>query len=261
MHQCRRGLDKHGFIDNVCSVNSIQREFKMVVDQVVSQLVQRLPKQVDSIYLYGSVARGEAVIGCSDLDLSILLNTPLTAHHQQVFNEISASIPQTYSEISKLDIDPGYLYDVLKPREVYHWHFWLKHCCCCVWGKDHSVHFPRHKPSLAIAQAINGDLCNYLLKMQPEFASMSDINVAKIIGKKLLRSAYYYVAEQDGSWYINLTQCAAVAKEYYPYHGADLDLAYQYAVGELTSKSGAIELFQRLSAEIFAPQKVNNSVS
>ena len=250
MYEQDRGLDKQGFIRNVYSSNNIQPEFKVVVDAVVSELCYRLPEQVDGIYLYGSVPRGNAIVGSSDLDVSIILTTPISQKEEQVFNELSAAIPKEYPEVSKLDIDPGYLNSVLESKEKYHWQFWLKHCCCCIWGNDLSARFSSYKPSIEIAQALNGDLLTFLEQMSFGYTGMSDANVAKVLGKKLLRAAYYFVAAKDCSWYTDLSQCVEVAKRYYPVQSDDLELAYQYATGRLESKTEAIELYERLSQNI-----------
>lgn len=250
MHNEDTGLDEQGFIRNDYSVDKIQPEFKPAIDSVVQQLTQQLPGQIDGIYLYGSVPRGTAVVGRSDLDVSIILNKPITDSEKRVFQEISNAIPDIHPEISKIDIDPGYLNTIQKPEELYHWQFWLKHCCCCVWGNDRAVSFVKHQPKLEIALALNGDLHSFLDQMADSFSKMDDKAVAKIIGKKLVRAAYYFIAEKDGSWYIDLAQCAQAAKKHYPDQQDDIELAYSFARGKLTSKADAIKLYQRLSGKI-----------
>ena len=86
--------------------------------------------------------------------------------------------------------------------------------------------------------------------MADSFSKMDDKAVAKIIGKKLVRAAYYFIAEKDGSWYIDLAQCAQAAKKHYPDQQDDIELAYLFARGKLTSKADAIKLCQRLSGKI-----------
>ncbi|MEZ9602353.1 MULTISPECIES: nucleotidyltransferase domain-containing protein [unclassified Vibrio] len=250
MQKLDRGLDREGFIQNLYSPKNIAPEFQEVVSAVVDSLLRELPGQVDGIYLYGSVPRGTAIVGRSDLDVSIVLATPVGQREKEVFNLLSDTIPQTYPQVTKLDIDPGFLRDVLQPTEKYHWHFWIKHCCCCVWGNDLSNEFPLYKPSIEIAQALNGDLSTFLEQMPSSFKTMTDADVAKVIGKKLVRVAYYFVAEQDGSWYTNLSQCAAVAKRYYSNQSDDIELAHQYALGNLISKTEAFELYERLSKKL-----------
>ncbi|MGO1297165.1 MAG: nucleotidyltransferase domain-containing protein [Vibrio sp.] len=247
-----RGLDPQGFIRNDCSVEHLQPEFQEVVDATVSELLSQLPEQIDSIYLYGSVPRGSAVAGRSDLDMSVVLNTPIGEKEREIFAQISIQMAQRYPEISKLDIDPGYLDRIFDQDQHYYWQFWLKHCCCCIWGQDIATRFASHQPSRHIANALNGDLATFLSQMHQQFASMNDAAIAKVVGKKLLRAAYYFVAEQDNSWYPDLARCAEVAKRYYPNQSDDLQLAYDYAVGLRTSKIQALELYQRLSPAIMS---------
>ncbi|WP_017091133.1 nucleotidyltransferase domain-containing protein [Vibrio splendidus] len=250
MQKLDRGLDREGFIQNLYSPKNIAPEFQEVVSAVVDSLLRELPGQVDGIYLYGSVPRGTAIVGRSDLDVSIVLATPVGQREKEVFNLLSDTIPQTYPQVTKLDIDPGSLSEVLQPNEEFHWQFWLKHCCCCIWGNDLSIKFPRYKPSNEIAQALNGDLSTFLKQMPSSFKTMTDADVVKVIGKKLVRAAYYFVAEKDGSWYTNLSQCAAVAKRYYSNQSDDIELAHQYALGNLISKTEAFELYERLSEKM-----------
>ncbi|MEZ8017655.1 nucleotidyltransferase domain-containing protein [Vibrio splendidus] len=250
MQDQARGLDKDGFIQNLYSPMNIAPEFQGVVNAVIDSLLSELPNQIDGIYLYGSVPRGTAIAGSSDLDVSIILTTPIGPREEEVFSRLSDTIPKIYPQVSKLDIDPGYLNNVLQPKEKYRWQFWLKHCCCCVWGNDLSAGFPRYKPSNEIAQALNGDLSTFLEQMTPSFESMSDADVTKVIGKKLVRAAYYFVAEKDGSWYTNLNQCTAVAKCYYPNQSDDIELAHQYALGNLISITEAFQLYERLSKKL-----------
>ncbi|MEZ8501000.1 nucleotidyltransferase domain-containing protein [Vibrio splendidus] len=250
MQEQTRGLDREGFIQNLYSPKNIAPEFQDVVSAVVDWLLRELPGQVDGIYLYGSVPRGTAIVGRSDLDVSIVLATPVGQREKEVFNLLSDTIPQTYPQVTKLDIDPGSLSEALQSNEEFHWQFWLKHCCCCIWGNDLSIKFPQYKPSNEIAQALNGDLSTYLKQMTPNFKTMTDADVVKVIGKKLVRATYYFVAEQDGSWYTNLSQCAEVAKRYYPNQSDDIELAHQYALGNLISKTEAFELYERLSKKL-----------
>ncbi|MCX2758589.1 nucleotidyltransferase domain-containing protein [Vibrio sp. Sgm 22] len=250
MQKLDRGLDKGGFIQNLYSPENIAPEFQDVVNAVIDSLLSELPNQIDGIYLYGSVPRGTAIVGRSDLDVSIVLSKSVGQKEKEVFKRLSDTIPKAYPQVSKLNIDPGCLSEVLQPKEKFHWQFWLKHCCCCVWGNDLSIEFPQYKPSIEIAQALNGDLSTFLEQMAPSFESMSDADVTKVIGKKLVRAAYYFIAEKDGSWYTNLSQCTAVAKRYYPEQSDDIELAYQYALGQLTSKVEALELYERLSKNL-----------
>ncbi|UTV29956.1 nucleotidyltransferase domain-containing protein [Photobacterium atrarenae] len=244
------GLDEQGFIQNVYSPEYIQPEFQSVVESVVNELRRRLPNQIDGIYLYGSVPRGNAVLGKSDLDLSLVLKRPIIESDREVFKYISLSLPQSHPEISKLDIDPGCVGEVMQPQEIYHWQFWLKHCCCFIWGNDLSQQFPRQRPSIEIANALNGDLLEFRDQIEGRMEAMHADEVSKVIGKKLLRAAYYFVAEKDGSWYTDLGQCYQVAARYYPHLSDELKMTYELASGYYSSKEDAIQLLEQLSQKL-----------
>ena len=77
------GTDAEGFIKTMPVVN-LQPEFENVVRDVCSTLVEALGTAVDSIYLYGSVAGGQARPGESDLDVTLLINGQLELYNSQL---------------------------------------------------------------------------------------------------------------------------------------------------------------------------------
>ncbi|WP_239670815.1 nucleotidyltransferase domain-containing protein [Vibrio variabilis] len=189
MIQLDNGLDEHGYIRNVYSPLNIQDEFKIVVDAAVNELTTKFPDQIDGIYLYGSIGRGNAVLCKSDLDLSVVLKHPQNNVQRQVFRGMADDFPRRYTQVSKIDLDIGHVDEVLQADEYYRWQFWLKHCCCCIWGNDLSKGFESQKPSYNIAMALNGDLFKFTEQMIPKLLSGKEQGIEKVIGKKLLRTA------------------------------------------------------------------------
>ncbi|ELH4233812.1 nucleotidyltransferase domain-containing protein [Vibrio fluvialis] len=225
------GLDEQGLIHNTCSPDKIQREFLPVVDALLDNLNHAFPGEIHSVYLYGSVARGVAEIGRSDQDISLIFNHQIQASQRERLREISCEFPRRFSQISKLDLDPGCLEEVLHPREKYRWQFWLKHCCCCISGDDVAKTFEALKPSRHIALELNHDLAAFL-SFSSEHVAGREVKVQKqVLAKKILRTAYYLNAEHHGSWYTDLAACARVAKLYYPQQTEQIDTAYTLARG------------------------------
>ncbi len=64
--------DKNGFIINPCSINLIQPEFKKALELSVEHAKKHLGKNLHSVYLRGSIAKGTAVKKISDIDLYII---------------------------------------------------------------------------------------------------------------------------------------------------------------------------------------------
>lgn len=68
------GLDIDGYIINQASYHLISEDYKIVLDFIIDLLIKSLlNSNIDSIYLYGSIAKGKAIKFQSDLDLIIII--------------------------------------------------------------------------------------------------------------------------------------------------------------------------------------------
>ncbi len=76
----RPGLDLDGFIEREGALERVPRTFQPVVDTAKSAIVSAFgPERLHSAYLYGSIPRGTAVPGVSDLDVLLVLHDEPTA--------------------------------------------------------------------------------------------------------------------------------------------------------------------------------------
>ncbi|WP_122257378.1 nucleotidyltransferase domain-containing protein, partial [Pseudomonas salomonii] len=147
------GVDAQGCVLTLDNV-AFQPEFEPLLADVIASLSQ---SGLDGIYVYGSVARGEASPGESDLDLSLILLEPPDASVLAHLQALRQSLEQRHPEVTKIDFDIGHRAEVLAPENANKWGFWLKHHCRCVWGEDLSLRFERFQPSREIALVLNGD--------------------------------------------------------------------------------------------------------
>ena len=67
----REGVDEDGFIVSGADVELISAAYEPALDSVVSSLVENVDGQI-SVYLYGSVATGEACPPQSDIDVLVV---------------------------------------------------------------------------------------------------------------------------------------------------------------------------------------------
>ena len=123
-------------------------------------------------------------------------------------DQIAQRTPLGFPIVSKVDFDPGYLDEVLAPEAEYTWQFWLKHCCCCLWGKDLTPSFRRYKPDIRIGLNINNDLETMIAAIRHHLYDANAKSQGRLLAKKLIRTAYSLVAEADQSWHHNIEQCA-----------------------------------------------------
>ncbi len=98
----------------------IQPVFATVLNEVIHAFQTEFSTELHSLYVYGSVAQGTAIAGKSDLDLCVIFHHPADGLGRQI-SEIQSYIMNLYPIFSKIDVDAGYLKDVLDPKNHKRW--------------------------------------------------------------------------------------------------------------------------------------------
>ncbi|WP_232096326.1 nucleotidyltransferase domain-containing protein [Serratia ureilytica] len=146
----------------------LQQAFIPLLEALTAELPRQFPALIHSIYLYGSVARGEALPGVSDLDITLLLIKPADSGVLQRLEAWRQAFQLEQRLVSKVDFDIGCVDEALAPEHHDSWGFWLKHHCRCLWGEDVSAVFPLFQPDRRIALAVNADLYRVLTRYREQ---------------------------------------------------------------------------------------------
>lgn len=113
-----------------------QAAFRPLLDDLRRTLARPpFERAVHSVYLYGSVARGEAITGRSDLDLTLVLRDPPSPELAAQLETARLALQARHPEVSKIDFDIGHLDQARDPANRDSWGYWLKHRCRCLWGR------------------------------------------------------------------------------------------------------------------------------
>lgn len=213
------GVDKQGYLKQIPQ-KAWTAEYADVLSDVCTQLTVSLPDLIHSVYVYGSVARGTAKPGCSDLDLTLVLHHSATEAEQQVLKNIQQAIQEAHSIVSKVDFDIGVLVEVLAPESALKWGCWLKHYCCHLMGVDLSLSFPLCRPSKALAMALNGDclerLNHYVEQISIEECHVQLKRLQREASRLLLRGTMVLRTDADLDWPQSLLDFVTTAQKRYP---------------------------------------------
>jgi uncharacterized protein len=234
-------IDPDGYILNPCNVNLISADFKPLLQETI-RLLKAHFEDLHSVYLYGSIARGEAIPYRSDLDISVIFENPVTEAYTQTLKTLAQQLAQKHVVITKVDFDPGGLTEVLDKQEFYRWHFWLRHCCCCIWGSDLGLKFPRQKPHPAIAAEFAKDLQKQLNDTRAALSPENVILKGRSIAKKLIRTAYGRIAPQDNSWHQKIEDCAEAVLRHDPTQQTFIEAALTRVDSQTSSMEQVTEL-------------------
>lgn len=205
----------------------VQPEFQRLVDDARASIASALGEALNSLYLYGSVARGCARAGFSDLDLTIVLARPLSRQESARLEQSRQDLQLRHTEVVKIDFDLGTRQEVLDPAHLYSWGYWLKHECRCIHGEDLAQQFEAFEPSRAIAQAVNGDyvqvLNDYLQRIAATRDDMEALRLQREAARKLIRATNVLRPCSGGFWPRTLEEFAGCFSERYPELAESID--------------------------------------
>lgn len=219
-------VDDQGFIQTVAT-GDYQPEYLAVIHSVKEGLITTLGPCLHSIYLYGSVARGQAMPGRSDLDICVILHKPPTHGIADLLADLGSETVRHFPMVSKVDFDVGHLAEVLAPEHINRWGYWLKHRCRWLYGDDLTRYFPLMRPSKAIAVAINGDYVGVLAAYCQQITAANNLQkrtaAQRAAARKLIRATDILRTEQDDAWPEELEDYASRFIARYPQQAEAID--------------------------------------
>jgi uncharacterized protein len=215
------GLDENGFIISEVSYGNILPEYKELIGACITALKSALPNLIHSIYVYGSVARGDAVREKSDLDLLVILTRKLTENERSALNKSLADLSAKYGSLVREVGVADCTYDeMLDTNNKYGWGAYLKILCVCVYGEDLSKKFGTFKLTSEIAIGFNGDIATDLQsairKIKDTVNDEEAGKIAATLARKLIRTCYSMVMTRAQVWTTKLSEQADIFIKYFP---------------------------------------------
>ncbi|MBP6115558.1 MAG: nucleotidyltransferase domain-containing protein [Neisseriaceae bacterium] len=217
------GVNEQGDIQQIPSLVLSLDEQRLLAD-ACNRLQLALPTLIHSVYVYGSVARGTARPGASDLDLTLVLQRAPSAAESEALAAIQQALAQAHPIVSKVDFDVGTLAEVHTPALALRWGGWLKHYCRHVAGPDLSLDFPVLKPSRALALALNGDcvgrLGDYVLALRAATEPNDLRRLQREAARLVIRSTMVLRTDEDEGWPNALADLVVAATRHHPEQAA-----------------------------------------
>ncbi|MFE9254079.1 nucleotidyltransferase domain-containing protein [Streptomyces sp. NPDC006879] len=220
----RRGLDSLGYIEREGSLGLVQEAFHPVVSASRERLAQAFAHDLHSAYLYGSVPRGTARPGVSDLDLLLALHHPPTEAARALAREVGDGLDADYAVIDGVSVLVHGKAELLSEAERYDTGWFLACLCTALLGPDLAEHLPRYRPDERLARESNGDLPLLLPRWRAQVAAASGPaerrSLSRLFARKLVRSAFTLVMPRWGGWTSDLTRSTEIFADFYPHEPA-----------------------------------------
>lgn len=240
-------LDDAGYLINDCATEFLQTPWRELVENWQRGCLEILGSQVISVYLRGSIPRGLAIEGVSDLDgLVIVPSLDGLEQHQTALRELGRKLRSQYPFCSAIEtqiIPEADLWNTQLP-----WGILLKTQGLPLWGVDHRPHLPpvtlgRHLIRHAWQLRQNIHNTRQWLR-QPQLNHKQAIPVIQHkcawLCRRMVRSGFELVMEREQAYTRDLYLNYAVFARYFPAQEREMRRTLQLAISPSAQRSGLL---------------------
>lgn len=219
-----RGLNEDGTIRREGSLGRVPAAFAPVVAAARSRITGAFDgTRLHSAYIYGSIPRGTAVPGVSDLDLLLVLRTRPTEADEAAARAVEAGPGRRPSGRSTVLAALLTSTDaVTSELERHDLGFFLACLCTPLLGEDLAGRLPHYRPTPLLARETNGDLVLSLPRWRRRAAEATTDaerrDLSRGAARRIVRSGFTLVMPRWQGWTSDLAESAEVFARYYPDH-------------------------------------------
>lgn len=222
----RRGLDAQGYIEREGSPARVPYAFRPVVAAARDRVLDVFGARLNGAYLYGSIPRGTARVGRSDLDLLLSLRDEPTDADRADARALEEALDKEFAEIDGVGTLLFSRTRLLSDLETYDLGWFVACLCTPLLGEDLAEHLPRYRPDGLLARETNGDLALMLPRWRERIAA-ADTDEARrplvrSMSRHLVRTGFTLVMPRWNGWTSDLGEMAEAFGAYYPERADDV---------------------------------------
>ncbi len=229
-------MDSEGYLINECNWEAIQLPWLTLVEALGNICIEELGDRLHSLYLRGSVPRGQAILNISDLDSIAIIQGEITPELTAKIMNIEEQLEKPYRFCQKVEMIPISYSDIQKSKS--HWQAVLQTQGLCIYGEDLRSQFPQFKPNL--------DLVNHAFHLEEDLAA-TQISLRQIpansfnweaivkqkcqwINKRIVRTGFELVMQQENAFTRDLYPCYEAFAHHFPHQAKLMYKALELAI-------------------------------
>ncbi|MCW6038552.1 hypothetical protein K4A83_20065 [Spirulina subsalsa FACHB-351] len=250
-------LTEEGYLINDCQRSLIQDPWLPLVEEWMEGCVVGLGDRLHSLYLRGSIPRGLAVQGLSDLDGIVLTHQPLDDLTTQILFTLAQKLSRRYLFCPKVEILPLTLDDLRGD-----WAVLLATQGLNLWGQDVIPHLPPVKVSPALVHylpTLEQDLQRVTTELR--HSPTCTLSRCRWICPRLVRAGFELVMESEGQFTRDLGLSAVRFGVYYPQQARGMNLALKLALEPTGDRGGLLVFLQQFGGWLVREFGVNQQNS
>jgi uncharacterized protein len=238
-----KGLDEDGFIAREGDLSRVPEAFAPVVAATRAGIAGAFgPARLHSAYLYGSVPRGTAVPGVSDLDVLLALHDEPADAGRAAARRLEAALDARFPQVNGVGILLASTATLLSDVERHDLGWFVACLCTPLAGPDLAARLPRYRPTSLLARETNGDLGDLLPgwrdRLRAERTEEGLRALSRYVGRRVVRTGFTLVMPRWGGWTSDLGESAVVFGRYYPDRASQMAAAA--AIGRAPAADRAV---------------------
>jgi hypothetical protein len=229
-------VDDQGFIVNSTSIEKIQPEWLPAVEEVRGAYVQHFGDNLHSVYIRGSVAKGQAIEHISDIDSFAVVSLAYEKIDMLWSDLFKQELISEYPFVTGVEIGAIPI-DELKDHKGDQ--IMIKTQAICVYGKNLADEIPAMKPGMETAQHIHfikSEIIRTKEWFHGEHSTEEVMRKCTWIMKRILRSGFELVMERSQKYTRDLYPCYEGFSEYYPEQKGNMYKVLQLAINPTADK-------------------------
>ena len=258
-HGAVLSTDKDGYLIPDVSLDKIVPPWDEAVNFIKEAYIKHLGECLHSVYIRGSIARGLAVEGISDLDSFAILrgNPPKKKNELDWTKKVSEQYMERFPFSARPEIWFNREAAFLKNLKGY---WWLKLGAVCIHGENLIPCIPAVKlETLATNLEFQRDYISKIVREFHQDVKNADQEHTKKycqgICKEFLRAGMVLVMSRAKVFSRDLYYCYELFAKFYPQEEATMRQALEYALNPTESKEILLPFVKRLSE--FLSQEAN----
>lgn len=222
-------LNDDGTLAREGALDRVPEAFAPVVEAARVRIGETFgPTRLHSAYLYGSIPRGTATPGVSDLDLLIALREEPDGADREAVAGLGAELDRRFPQVDGVGALLFGAPTLLSELERYDLGFFVACLCTPLLGEDLAGRLPRFRPTSLLARETNGDLALLLPRWRrraAEAAGAERSRLGRHVGRHLVRTGFTLVMPRVGDWTSDLEEMAGAFADHYPRRAAQMRTA------------------------------------
>lgn len=225
-----------------------QAQYQASVDSLTQYIKSSLANTLHSLYVSGNIAR-RCAKDKSAIELTLIINLPLTATEKSALNQIKWRIEQANNPINQVFIDVVLLVEAIDFKNIFYWGFFLKHDAVCLSAINVADSFGRFEMSLDIIKAM-------IIKRTARFALVRQkilhttqwsiqLDAAQQAADILIRASFALVAHKEQRWEDELEICANCFLAHYPKKDLEIKRLFYLIDQKKVAKRAVIDLIDQ----------------